>query len=222
MPTSGTTSWPLIASDVVTQALYELGAYAAGEVPSGNDIEDGILRLNAMLKTAAGEGNLFREQTTEITFTAGMGQQTLSSDIREINNVWVVGSYNRILAEWNRSEYLSLPIPGQLGTPVAWYAANTNAAVVLHLWPVPSVDTLIALDYSKKAETVTDGSETVDVPEEWQEWLILGLASRLASMFGTTRVDPSTVQRLDARASGLYERLMDRDRPDSYYFEADR
>lgn len=147
--------------------------------------------------------------------------QTETAGIRAVSNAWVVGSYNRLLAEWNRSEYLRLPNPGQTGQPTIWYAETTNAGVTLHLWPVPSTDTLIALDYQLKAQTVTDPSETVDVPEEWQECLILGLASRLASMFGTTRIDPATVQRVDQRASALYDRLMDRDRPDSYTFETD-
>jgi hypothetical protein len=226
MATSGITSWPLTAEEVVSQALFEIGAYAAGETPSGTDMEDGVLRLNAMLKTWQGEGNLFREAATEVTFPAGAGElaldeQTETAGIRAVSNAWVVGSYNRLLAEWNRSEYLRLPNPGQTGQPTIWYAETTNAGVTLHLWPVPSTDTLIALDYQLKAQTVTDPSETVDVPEEWQECLILGLASRLASMFGTTRIDPATVQRVDQRASALYDRLMDRDRPDSYTFETD-
>lgn len=221
MSTSGITSWPLTAEEVVTQACYELGSHAQGETPSSQEMDDAIVRLNGMLKTWAGEGNLFREETTEIVFLAGAGEQALAADVRAVSNAWVVGSYNRLLAPWNRSEYLRLPNPGQEGQPTAWYAETTPAGITLHLWPVPSTDTTIAIDYARKAYTVTDPSETVDVPEDWQEALILGLASRCASMFGTTRIDPATVNRIDQRASALYEKLMDRDRPDSYIFERD-
>lgn len=221
MPTSGITSWPLTAEEVVTQACYELGSHAAGEVPTGQEMDDALVRLNAMLRTWQGEGNLFRDEETQIVFAAGMGEQVLSADIRAINNAWAVGPYNRILAQWNRSEYLSLPNPGQSGAPVAWYAETSPAGLTMHLWPVPATDTIIALDYSRKGYTVTDPSETLDVPEEWQEALILGLASRMASMFGITRSDPNTVQRIDGRATALYQRLLDRDRPDSYIFEPD-
>lgn len=220
MPSSGITSWPLTAEEIVTQACYQLG-FAQGETPSGEEMSDGLVALNGMIRTWQGEGNLFREETTEITFDAGMGEQALSADIRAINNVLVVGSYNRVLAEWNRTQYLTLPNPGQTGTPVAWYAETGVGGLTLHLWPVPSTSTVLALDYQRKAYTVTDPSETVDLPEEWQECVILGLASRLASIFGTAKSDPATVQRVDARASALYERLMDRDRPDSYFFEPD-
>jgi hypothetical protein len=91
----------------------------------------------------------------------------------------------------------------------------------IYVWPVPSTDITLELDYSRAAETVTDPSETVDIPEDWQEAVVMGLAGRCASMFGITRIDPGTVQRIDAKASSLYQRLLDRDRPDSYYFEPD-
>jgi hypothetical protein len=38
-------------------------------------------------------------------------------------------------------------------------------------------------------------------------------------MFGTTRIDPGTVQRVEGQAQMLYQRMLDADRPDSYYFE---
>lgn len=221
MPTSGITSWPLTAAEVVAQACYELGSHAAGETPSGQEMDDALVRLNSMLKSWAGEGNMFREETVEIALAAGVGEQALSTDIRAVNNAWAVGSYNRLMAQWNRSEYLSLPNATQLGTPVAWYAETGTAGLTIHVWPVPSADTTIALDCSRKSFTITDPSETIDLPEEWQEAVILGLASRLAGMFGITESNPNKVARIDGRASALYQRLLDRDRPDSYVFEPD-
>lgn len=222
MTTSGITDWPLTAEEIVTQAFVELGAVSSGETPTGEEMEDGLVRLNSMLRSWAGEGNLFREETTEVAFTSGLGELALDAGIRTINNAWLVQtSYNRILAPWNRTEYLSIPVPGQEGSPVAWYAENGVAGLTLHLWPVPSAASTIALDYSRHAQTVTDPSETVDVPQEWQETLILGLASRCASMFGKARTDPGNVSRIDQRSSILYQRLLDRDRPDAYYFEPD-
>lgn len=221
MTTSGITSWPLTAEEIVTQACYELGSHAAGETPSGEEMDDALVRLNAMLKSWQGEGNLFRDETVSLTFLAGASSQVLSTDIRAVSAAWVVTSYSRMMTEWNRSEFLAIPNSAATGSPVAWYAATGNSGLTLHVWPVPSVNTTIALDCSRKCDTVTDLSETVDVPEEWQEALIMGLASRCASMFGATRTDPNTVGRIDQRAALLYQKLLDRDRPDSYYFEPD-
>lgn len=221
MTTSGITDWPLTAGDVVKQALIELGSLNQGEDPDGTEMEDGLLRLNSMLRSWGGEGNLFREATTTIAFTAGVGSIALSADIREVNAAWFVGSYNRPLAPWNRGQFMSLPNSAQTGTPVAFYVQTAIGGLTLNLWPIPSANCTIELDYSRQAQTVTDPAETVDVPEEWQEALIMGLASRLASMFGVTETAPAKVQRIDGRAQALYQHLLDRDRPDTYVFEPD-
>jgi len=201
--------------------MYELGELSQGEDPSGEEMEDGILRLNAMLRSWSGEGNLFREASGTLTLLAGVASGTLPADVRDVSSVRYVGSFNRPLAQWNRGQFYSVPNRTQAGTPIAYYVSETISGKTLTVWPVPSTDATLELDYSRVAQTVTDPSETVDVPEDWQEALILGLASRLASMFGTTETAPAKVQRIDVRAQALYQRLLDRDRPDVYVFEPD-
>jgi hypothetical protein len=225
MATSGITDWPLTAEQFVTQACYELGEYSAGEVPDAEIMEDGILRLNAMLKGWEGEGNLFREATETVTVPAGTGTVAAPNGTRDISSVrhTVSATYSRQLAEWNRGEFYSLPNRAQTTAtgPSAFYVSKTISGLTIHVWPVPSADIDLELDYSRIGETVTDPSQTVDVPQEWQECVILGLASRMASMLGTTRIDPATVQRIDAKATTIYQKLLDRDRPNSYIFEPD-
>lgn len=223
MTTSGITTWPLLAQEIVTQAAYELGAYASGEVLSGEDMEDGIVRLNGMLKVWAGEGNLFRETTTDLTVIAATGTVALPAGARDVSSVrhTVSATNKRQLAEWNRAEYFRLPNRTASGDPTAYYLAKSISGLTLYVWPVPSTNITLEVDYSRLPDVVTDPSETLDLPEEWQEAIIAGLASRMANMFGSTRTDAGTVSRLDQRAAALYQRLLDRDRPDSYYFEPD-
>lgn len=221
MTVSGVTDWPLTAGEIVAQAMYELGELSQGEEPDGDEMEDGILRLNAMLRSWGGEGNMFREASSTLALAAGVASVALAADIRDVSSVRYVGSYNRPLAAWNRGQFYSLPNRTQLGTPIAYYVSEAISGRTLNVWPVPSAACVLELDYSRQAQTVTDPSETVDVPEEWQEALILGLASRLAAMFGTTDTQPGKVARIDARAQATYQRLLDRDRPDTYVFEPD-
>jgi hypothetical protein len=107
--TSGITSWPLTAEEIVTQAMIELGAIASGETPTGEEMEDGLIRLNAMLKTWGGEGNLFRETTATLVIPAATGAGTLPAGVRDVSSVRhvVSSSYSRQLAEWNRGQYYS-------------------------------------------------------------------------------------------------------------------
>ena len=221
MPTSGVTSWSLTAGECIAQALVELGAIASGEAPDATEESDAMVRLNAMLKSWGGEANLFREATGTLVITGGTGAGTLPPGVRRINSVrHVVSATNyRPLLEWNRDQYYSIPNRAAVGNPTAYYTRLTPTGTEIHIWPVPAANVTLHLDYGRVPETVTDTEETLDIPEEWQEAVILGLASRCASMFGTTRLDPNTVARIDQRAAMLYERLLDRDRPGSYFFE---
>jgi hypothetical protein len=223
MPTSGITDWPLTAEEIVTQAMYELGELSEGEAPTGEEMEDGLVRLNSMLKTWAGEGNLFREEIATVTVVGGTGSVALAAGVRDVASVrYVVSATNhRQLAEWNRGEFYRLPNRSAAGNPTAYYLAKSTAGLTLSVWPVPSTDITLELDQQRSAQTVTDPSEAVDVPQEWQEALVMGLASRLASMLGTTENAPAKVVRIDQRSQALYQHLLDRDRPDSYIFEPD-
>jgi hypothetical protein len=220
--TSGITTLPLTVEEYVAQAAYELGAYASGEILSGEDMEDGIVRFNGMLKMWAGD-NLYREATTSLTVTAATGTVALPAGARDVASVrHVVSATNkRLLAEWSRGEYYRLPNRTASGNPTAYYLAKTISALSLYVWPVPAANITLEVDYYRLPEVVTDPSETLDLPEEWQEAVVQGLASRMANMFGSTRTDPSTVARIDQRAAALYQRLLDRDRPDYYSFEPD-
>jgi hypothetical protein len=64
--------------------------------------------------------------------------------------------------------------------------------------------------------------QELDIPPEWHEAVLYGLASRSAGIFGTTMLDPAKVSRCDTQAKTSYERMLDSDRPDSYYFEYDQ
>jgi hypothetical protein len=171
VPTSGITDWPLTAEQIVTQAMYELGALNQGDTPSGEEMEDAILRLNGMLKTWGGEGNLFREVTGTLTLPGGTASGTLPADVRDVSSVrHVVSATNsRQLAEWNRGEFYRLPNRAASGNPTAYYLSTTTAGRAITVWPVPSADITLEVDYSRLAQTVTDPSETIDVLEEWQE-----------------------------------------------------
>lgn len=224
MPTSGETAWEMTALDIVYAAMQELGIYGAGESDSvtAEELSDSLVRLNSMLKSWQTKANLFREATDEITVTGGTGEEALPSDVREINTVRYVASATneRLLAPYSRSDYLSLPNKAQAGTPSIYYVAKGVGETVLHVWPVPADDVTLKLDYSRQAETVTDGTETLDIPQEWHETVILGLASRIANMFGATRTDPATVSRVQGDAERLYQQMLDADRPDFYRFES--
>lgn len=220
MTTSGETAWVVTARDIAKHAMHELGVLSLGEEPESAELEGCLVRLNAMLKSWSTKANLFREATGELTIPAGDASGTLPPEIRDISSVRVVVSatQERQLYPWARSQYLSLPNKAATGSPTAYYVSQQAGGDVLHVWPVSATELTLKIDYSRTAETVTNGAETLDIPQEWHEAVYLGLAARIAGMFGATRIDPGTVANVTARAEALYQQLLDSDRPDAYYF----
>lgn len=222
MPTSTETALELTAADACKEAAVELGAIGSNDELEDAEGERMLRRLNSMLQSWSVEGNLFREASATATITGGTGAATLPNDVRDVNTVrHVISATNkRILGQWNRDQYFSLPNRETVGNPtIYYYGQRGDGGDELYIWPVPADDITLELDYSRRPWTVTAPEETIDVPQEWHEAIYLGLAARCASMFGADRVSPQTVARVEQRAEYLYQRLLDADRPDSYYFE---
>ncbi len=223
MAQSTNTDWTLTFSELATSAATELGAIGMGDSLEASEEEEMRLRMNAMLAKWSTDANLWRDETATITISGGAGAATLPSEIRDIRGLRHIQSatYKRPLLEWARDDYLSLPNRAQAGTPTIYYFQPSIGGAVLRIWPVPATDQDFELDISRRFHQIEDPSQEVDIMPEWYEAALYGLAARCANIFGTTRVDPNTVQRVDAQAKAEYDRLLDSDRPNYYAFGYD-
>lgn len=218
MPTSGTINSSMTASQIMDQAAKELGYIGAGENLSGTEYEDILPRLNFMLKSWQAEGvNLWREEEGTASFPAGTATITLDPFVLDVLEARAVQSstYQRPLQRWEIGEYNAVPNKSQRGYPSSFYVRKAAAEVNLALWPVPVQDIDIVYSYARVIEDVTDGSQTLDVPQMWLETVWVNLAARCATLFGATRLDPSAVQLVQGKADYLYQRMLDADRPAS-------
>jgi hypothetical protein len=223
MPTSGETDWVITAGDLVTSAMRELGVIAAGMEPEDTEMTEALRRLIGLLSTWAGESNLWRESLAEITITGGTGAATLPTDVRDVMTARhiVSATYKRQLGKWNRDQFYSLPNRTTAGNPTIFYYSQQTGGDVLRIWPVPAANITLEIDYGRAPYVVTAPEEELDLPQEWFEAALYGLAARCANMFGATKLDSANVQRVTAQAATWYQKLLDRDRPDSYFFESD-
>lgn len=222
MATSGETNWPLTAGEIVQQAMVKLGILTSGDSPEASEMTDGLVELNSMLKTWSRKVNLWRDGTGTVVITGGVGSATLPQEVRDVNSVrHVVSATNkRLLNQWNRDQYFSMPNLAAVGNPTIYYIKRDLDDVEIRLWPVPATDITLHLDYSRAAETVTASDQTLDISQEWGEAVILNLASRLAGQFGAIRLDPQTVGDIKQRAAILEQELFDSDRPDTIEFQS--
>lgn len=212
------TSFTMTARDMVTQALREIGVLASGENPSADELGDGILRLNSLLKAWAAKGlNLWRDTEATVTVPAGSASVPLPGAL-SVGDAWILyaDGRERPLALWEADQFSGIPNKTTQGDPLAYMLTTSTAGLTLRLWPVPVADTAIRYSYGRITADVVQPSDPIDVPQMFQEAVWMTLAVRLAPTFGKARADPQTVQMVVVRAAELERDMLDFDRPASY------
>jgi hypothetical protein len=224
MARSTNPDWSQTVGQICLSAALELGAVSMGDSLEASEELEMITRLNSMMAKWSIEANLFREATGTLTLLGGTGAGTLPIDVRDVRSVRHIVSSTamRTLAPWNRDQFMALPNRTQTGqNPSIFYYAQQLGGDQLYVWPVPTADIDLELDYSRVFFFAEGPEQELDLPPEWHEAVLYGLAARSANIFGATRLDPGAVARIDAQAKATYEQMLDSDRPDSYFFEYD-
>jgi len=214
MTTSGTTAWSLTAQEIIDTALVENRIIGPGRSATSRESTECLKRLNGILKSWRGAGHLVAQ--ADVTVPANDPSGTLPDYIYEITAARLVVSatYERELSRYGRTEYMSLPNKATSGEPVLFYAENQRESPALYVWPVPTTQSTVRIDYTRMPETVTALTQTVDWPEEYNEVLFTNLAVRCAGIFGR-QPNPELIDR-----AGYLRRIMEDDeRPESYYME---
>jgi hypothetical protein len=113
----------------------------------------------------------------------------IAASVRDIRSVRHVQSatYKRTLAVWNRDEYFQLPNRAQAGaSPMIAYFSKQIGGGVLYLWPSPLRMSTLSLTITARSSFAEGPEQELDIPPEWHEAVLYGLASRSAGIFGTT------------------------------------
>ena len=85
----------------------------------------------------------------------------------------------------SREEYFNLSNKTSTGTPVQYYYDPQQGTGTVYLWPTPdSVDHTINYTYLDELEIISANTETSNFPQEWMEYLVYGLAVRIAPLYG--------------------------------------
>lgn len=210
-------------AELCLSAARELGAVGISDTLDSTEEAEMIKRLNSMLAKWSKDANLWRQASGTVSISGGVGAGTLPAEVHDIRSARhvITATNKRPLVQWNRDQYFTLPDRAQVGDPTAYYFARGLAGVQLYIWPVPAAAVTIEIDYARPLYFAESNAQELDIPFEWHEAALYGLASRSAGLFGTITINPQAVQRCDAQARSSYERMLDADRPDSYFFEYD-
>lgn len=212
MATTGTYTCREILSD----AFRKLGVVAEDEDMTADQAETGKRALNRMLKAFQNHGaNLWSYATQTVTLTTAASYTMAPARPVRINTVsFKTGDIETPMQELTREEYRTLPLKTATGIPTCFYYDRQREAALLYVWPVlssASGQTLI-VDYEREFEDV-DLDDAVDVPGEWFDAVVYGLAARLADDYGA---DPGG--KVMMRAERELELALAADREGSVWF----
>lgn len=217
MATSGDTAFTLTARDHVQAALEDAKIIPLGDDPEAAELAACIRRFNGMLKSWQTKGVSWKQETISQIIAADTANTTIPAYVRAVNGARYVDSTvnERAMSRFERDDYYLLPNKTAAGISTIYYTERGPTSVDIYVWPVPTVEATLKLDIDRKMDTITSGSETVDIPEEWTETVYMNLAIRVAEIFGA-QLSPIYI----ATAKDLEVQLFDAYRPASYFMGA--
>ena len=204
------------ALDAVQQSLRAAGVLAIGETAPADEAEHGRVSLNRMLKAWQAREKLEWTLTTLSHTMTTAAAQTLDP-IRPLRVQQVNFRRNGIdlpMQMLNRDEYDELPQKTSTGTPTTFFYDRQREAARLYVWPVlaTAAGETLEITYERELEDIAALSDTLDVPGEAWDAVVINLAFILARDFGSPRQD------LKSEADRLWNDLLAGQNDGSFWF----
>lgn len=136
------------------------------------------LTVTTPLTFAASENN------SVITYTNKIADRPLR--ILDMRTVDLKNQKNTVTMEMiGYDQYFNIPVKSTDGRPLNYYYDKLLDAGQLYVFPRPDeVDVLLEFTYHESIEDVSNGTDSMDFPQEWTLPLIYGLAAELCVVFG--------------------------------------
>lgn len=114
------------------------------------------------------------------------------------------------MTAFNRDDYDSLPNKTYPGTRALQYWYDKQIQPQLWLWPVPSAPTdQIVIRYHRQIQDVGSLTNALEVPSRWYEYILFGLATRVAVELPAGELPPGRLDYLESKASYHLDRAAD-------------
>ena len=204
--------------EICTAALRKIGVVSVDEPAQADEIEAARDALNRMLKAWQNRGyNLWAFSSESVAATTGPVHSLTAGRVLEIQSVRVKrNGIETPMRQMNRNEYDTIPQKSSTGYPTQYYFNRQRETSTFVVWPVfASVSgETFEVTYIRELEDV-ELADPVDVPSEWYDATVYGLAARLLDEYAVNR--PNVV----ARAEEELRLALAYDREGSVYFVCD-
>lgn len=214
MTVSGTTTFDMTVSDIVTFARGLIGIQDEEEPLTSVDLQRGVTVLNMMLHSWQADGvqtwvlaeGSFALVQGDYDYVFGSGGTFTTVPI-EITDVRITRSAQDLpMNRMSREEYQSLPVKDTQGYPTQFYYDRQRDGGTFYVWPAPDVTGgTIKFSYRRYIMDAGGGTNTLDIPKEWLEAVTSNLAVRLSPYYGG--VDAARLSEVKELASVSYDVL---------------
>lgn len=176
------------AGQIATAALRKCGVTAVDRAATSDEMDAALVTFNAMLKALQIPSiTVWKLSTASITLTDDTESYSISARPLELGVVnWrSTDGIDLPMLRLTRKEYYELPDKDAAGTPTQFYYHRLQETGTLYVWPVQETGSgTIEWEGQDEIDDITSTADTLDVPAEWYEAIIYGLAGRLCDDFG--------------------------------------
>jgi hypothetical protein len=219
-----TVSIPLI----LNQYIYTIGQKSAGNATSlsANNLVDSGANFNTdniqvgdtVKNITAGTSTTVSTVTSTTSLALASNIFTVGTEAYEITDADVSAPRPQMILECNRknssgneitvnkltrNEYENLPNKTTSGQPISYHYDPTINNGTFYIWQAPDAsavsDWTIELVYQSPIEDVDSTNDSIDVPSENYEALLLNLSYRLSRKFGGLSSTEKQILRADAK-----------------------
>lgn len=207
--------------DIATAALRKSGITSIGDAAGAEDMALALGALNRMLKAWQNSGpNLWAYKTMSLALTTA-ASYTLSP-IRPLSVISARlkrGGIETPMGQMTRTGYDELPLKTSTGLPTSFYYDRQREAAKFYVWPVlaTAAGQTVEITYVREMEDVAEGDQ-VDVPGEYWDCVVYGLAARLVDDYSITG---EVASRIIGRAEAELRDARAFDREGSVFFSTD-
>ena len=176
---------------LITDALLDIEAGTLGQNAHAEAMTHGVRHTNRLLKKWQGLGYFASAVTAQsVTLVAATAAHTLSP-VRPFRILHAqyksAAGIETPMIRMSRQEYDELPDKTVTGIPTQFMWDRQKESALFYVWPLKAAVTTetIEITYEREFEDIAADTDTVDLPVEGYDALVLSIAERLAPAYGS-------------------------------------
>lgn len=176
----------LTRNQIIERALRIVGALAPGQNATGEQIVQGSMALNGLVKRWQNNDlYLWKLVQETLSFSTGESSKTLGNHVLGIDMAWYIQSNTNIPIKLiPYREYLELLTTTSSSPHPTYIAQNYDKSTpTVYIWPKASEAVDVYVFAYNRLKDMDTASSNPDIPQRFEDALVYGLADSLADEY---------------------------------------